>query len=94
MSLVLMSDITKPLMMEGKEIKDRMRILMETCWRLNNEIDELKNKISRLEQEYFGNEYDKQIDAYHQTQLDFSPDPFDIDPDYDSDWDTAEDWGS
>ena len=63
-------------MMTDKEIKDRMRILMETCWRLSNEIDELKNKISRLEQEHFGNEYDKQIDAYHQTQLDNSSEPY------------------
>ena len=77
MSLVLMSDITKPSMtMTRKEMKNRMRILIETCWRLSNEIDELKNKVSRLEQEHFGNEYDEQIDAYYETQLDNSSEPY------------------
>jgi FtsZ-binding cell division protein ZapB len=62
--------------MTRKEIEDRMRILMETCWRLSNEIDELKNKINRLEQEHFGNEYDEQIEAYYKTQLDDSSEPY------------------
>ena len=62
--------------MTRKEMKNRMRILIETCWRLSNEIDELKNKVSRLEQEHFGNEYDEQIDAYYETQLDNSSEPY------------------